>query len=337
MEESSRNNLNGVGQSPLAPKARPFQLKPRFFALGLAALTVFLPFLVIRRLETLVLHFFWPLQWLAEHLIPQTFQPSGGWWILCGITIGFFYAYFVWWLILVGFFKSSRHLKFALAACVILGVGLFYLLKSYKNQEDWTARGLNPDRPGYKPAVVLLAGTVDYRFKGSDTGQFYTGTARFEIRMRGYDLYYEKLWTGNKWIYNSFAFMQLALTNFYGSYNWSYSGSGHHGRGGCNGVGYEGLLPARRLWNGDEFVGASGQLESSHEQQIEIFKKLKQYGPYKIPGEIEFNEGDRHELFLVRKVEFLPQPTPEWFALVRKKHFENDEKIRKMDLGEPVW
>jgi hypothetical protein len=337
MEETPENNLNDAEKSQQVSDDQNFRFKPRFFALALAALTVFLPFFAVRHSEMFVMYFFWPLLWLFQHSIPHTFQPSPNWWILLMIITGFFYAYSVWWLVLVGLFKSSKHFKLALVVCALFSLGFFYSLETYKSQPDWTSRGLNPDRPGYKPSVVLLAGTVDYRFTDWETHWLRTGTATFEIRMRGHDRYYEKLWTGSSQTYNTFAFMQLALKNFYGTYNWSFAGSGHHGRGGSSEAPDEGLLPARRLWNGDEFIGATDPLVVSNKTQVEIFKNLKQVGSYKIPGEIVFNTGDHHELFVIRKVEFLPQPTAEWFDLVREKHFGRDQKLRATDLGEPVW
>ncbi len=337
MAEESKGTLSAAEKTPPDSGQNIFHFKPRFFALGLAALTVFLPFLAIRHSETFVMYFFWPMLWLGQHVIPQSFHPSGGWWILLAIIFGFFYAYIIWWVILVGLFKTSKHFKWALIVCAVFAIGLFLSFKAYKAHDDWTSRGLNPDRPGFKPSVVLLAGTLEYRFTDWETHELRTGTARYEIRMRGYDRYYEKLWTGNSRTYNTFAFMRLALTNFYGTYNWSLSGSGHHGRGGSSEATYVGLLPARRLWHGDEFIGANDSLIVSNKNQTEIFTKLQQIGPYKIPGEIEFNEGGHHEVFTVHRVEFLSQPTVEWFDLVRQKHFGNDQKLRGVDLGEPVW
>jgi len=104
--------------------------------------------------------------------------------------------------------------------------------------------------------------------------------------------------------------------------------------GGSSEGAYTGLLPGRRLWNSGVLVGVTGELTASNKNQSEIFSKLQQFGPYKIPGEIEFNEGDHHELFVIRRVEFLPQPNEEWFDLVREKYFGDR---RAINLGEPVW
>lgn len=338
MEENATIDSNKPEESSQVQGKRVFQFKPRFFALGLAAITIFLPFLSIRQSEMLVMYFYWPAIWFLQNIVPHTFHPSGGWWMLLWIIVGFLYAYFVWWLVLAGLFKSSHHFKWALVVCSLLAVATFYSFKNYRNHEDWTSRGLNPDRPGYKPAVVLLAGTVDYRFTDWETHWLRTGTAKFEIRMRGYDRYYEMLWTGSSRTYNTFAFTRIALTNFYGTWNRSFAGSGHHGRGGGGEGPYTGLLPGRRMWKGDDFIGANAeQLTAENKGQNETFKKLRQVGPYKVPSEIQFDEGDHHELFIIRKVEFLPEPVAEWFDLVRKKYFERDDKIRQMDLGEPVW
>ncbi len=342
MEDESKNNLNDPERLTAIHDNQTtnqnFQPKPCHLAIALAGLTVFLSFFGSsffgRHTESVAMYFFWPLYWFAQHFYPR---GGGAWWILFVITVFFIYAYLVWWLLIFGLIKSSKHFRWTLVMCALCAVGLFLSLKSYRSQVDWTSRGLNPNRLGYKPSVVLLAGTVDYRFTDSETHWVRAGTARFEIRMCGYDRYYEMLWTGNSRTYNTFAFTRIALTNFYGTWNRSFAGSGHHGRGGSSEGAYTGLLPGRRLWNGNEFVGVTDELTVTNKNQSEIFAKFQQFGSYKIPGEIEFIEGDHHELFVVRRVEFLPQPNEEWFDLVREKYFGNDQKLRGMDLGEPVW
>ena len=187
---------------------------------------------------------------------------------------------------------------------------------------------------------MLLAGTFDYQFKGIDTGMKHAGTARFEIRMRGPDYYYAERWTGNLWKYDSWDALTLSLPDFSGTWNRSYSGSGHHGRGGSSGASDDRLLVARRLWRGQEFVGATSPDEFSLRRATERFSNLKQFGRFQIPLQMEWTEDDRREVLHVRRVEFLNEPGTNWFLQIKQKYFDHDEGARqlwKTNLNEAGW
>ena len=188
--------------------------------------------------------------------------------------------------------------------------------------------------------VVLLAGTFDYDFTDWETRALRTGEARFEIRMRGTNYYYAERWIGHQWKYNSWDSLTLSLPDFSGTWGRSFAGSGHHGRGGSSDASDDSLLVGRRLWRGDEFIGATAADEYSLDHQSERFLKLKQMGRFQIPELIEFYDGVRKEILHVRKVEFLNQPDPDWFCLIQQKYFGHGESSRQLygtNLHEAGW
>jgi hypothetical protein len=236
------------------------------------------------------------------------------------LLLGFAYFYGLWFLVICGLRRASRQLKVVLVLCVLLGIAGWCALKAYAGRIDWTSRGLNPARPGFAPAVVLLAGTFDYGFTSSITGEHRAGAARFEIRMRGADFYYAERWTGSYGKYGSWDSLALALGKSCFTWNRSYSGSGHHGRGGG---GDDRILVARRLWRGEEFVGATAANSFASNGVTERFLELKQFGRFQIPGRIEFSDGERHEILHVRRVEFLGQPGTNWFYQIKQKYLDH--------------
>jgi hypothetical protein len=250
-------------------------------------------------------------------------------------------AYFfgLWYAIIWSCRHASRGFKTALAICALAGAGCFWGLKIYDERVDWTSRGINPDLTGFNPKVLVLAGTLDYRFRGVDTGALYAGTARFEIRMRGADFYYAERWTGNLMKYGSWDALTLSLPDFAWNMTRSYSGSGHHGRGGSF-DGERRLLVGRRLWLGEHFIGARAADEYSLNESSERFSKLKQYGQFMIPEQIELNERDRSEVLHVRRVEFLNEPGTNWFHLIKQKYFDHgdgSQLLWKTNLNEAGW
>jgi hypothetical protein len=250
---------------------------------------------------------------------------------------------FVLWLVIVwGFRYTSRGFKLVLALCALAGWASSWGLKAYCERIDWTGRGLNPDRPGFKPAVVLLAGTVDFGFTSPGAGapgneHPPSGTARFEIRMRGTDYYYAQRWTGWRWKYGSWEDLQMSLPDFSGIMDHSYVGSGHHGGGTSSDSSNEGLLVARRLWRGEEFVRAAAADEYSLGDAKERFSELKQFGRFRIPKRIEFTERELHEILHVRRVEFLNQPDTNWFWLIKQKYFDRNQSAWSTNLNEAGW
>ena len=279
---------------------------------------------------------FWPLIALAPRLpVPlgnHSFQ------VVTMLVLGLAYLFGLWFLIVWGLRRSSRGFKLALAVYAGACIGTWWGLKAYRERMDWTERGLNPALPGLKPSVVLLAGTFDYQFTGMDTGWHYTGSARFEIRMRGADYYYAERWTGSYWKYNSWDNLKLLTPEAGWNCTRSYSGSGHHGRGG--GMSGNELLVARRLWRGNEFVGATAPDEVRAGQASERFAELKTYGRFKIPMRMEFTEGDTREVLHVRRVEFLSRPSTNWFHAINEKYFgsfSSRTNLWRTNLNEAGW
>jgi len=281
---------------------------------------------------------FGPPYYLLSHLPWERGNSAVRW--LVPLVLGQVYQFGLWLAVVSGWRCSSRDFKLAIAICALAAMGSFWGLKVYRERVDWTSRGINPEHPGFKPAAVLLAGTFDYNFRGLDTGIRYSGTARFEIRMRGADYYYAERWTGNYWKYGSWDALTLSLPDFSGTWNRSYSGSGHHGRGGSSMASGDTLLVARRLWRGRDFVGAVAPDEISIQSTTERFSRLKRYGPFQIPERIEWAEGGRREVLHVRRVEFLSKPGSNWFRLIQQKYFDKSEGTHQLwetNLNEAGW
>jgi hypothetical protein len=337
MNESHEPSPDSTPAPSPVPRAKPL-LKSYQLAFLLASGTAFLfwasPGQFMRIAEPLV----WPVYYLVSHLPWGRGDSTLGY--VVALALALVYLFGLWLVIVWGWRRSSRGFKLALAGCALASVGCYWGLNAYRERIDWTSRGLNPARPGFKPAVVLLAGTFDYRFTGWETGKPYSGTARFEIRMRGADYYYAERWTGHQGKYGSWDALRLSLPDFSGTWNRSYSGSGRHGRGGSSAASDETLLAARRLWNGPEFIGASAADEYSIGRATERFSKLKQHGRFQIPERIEWTEGDRREVLHVRRVEFLHEPSTGWFRMIKQKYFDRGDGSRqfwKTNLNEAGW
>jgi hypothetical protein len=277
----------------------------------------------------------WPMTYIWFDLM--TGRGSSTMMYFVGLVLSLGYLFLLWFGIIWSFRHASKDCKVALGLCALAIAGVWWGLKVYGERVDWTSRGLNPDRPGFEPAVVLLAGTFQYRFTGLDTGWRYSGTARFEIRMRGADYYYAERWTGHGWKYGSWDNLTICVPGRPLMRNRSFSGSGHHGGGGGAD---DRLLVGRRLWDGDKFIGATMPDEHSVDGATERFSKLKRFGQYDIPMRIEFTKGDRREVLKVRRVEFLNEPGTNWFWLVQQKYFDHSEESQqlwKTNLNEAGW
>ncbi len=158
--------------------------------------------------------------------------------------------------------------------------------------------------------------------------------------MRGADYYYAERWKGKFDRQGSWDALTLAMPDFYGTWNRSITITGGHGRGGGSDHRYEGLLVARRLWQGPEFIGATAADEFTLPRATERFFDLKPFGRYQIPQRIEWSEGDSYEVLHIRRVEFLNAPSTNWFGTIREKYFEHGENQRelwKTNLHEAGW
>jgi energy-coupling factor transporter transmembrane protein EcfT len=229
-----------------------------------------------------------------------------------------------WFVVLWGWLHSSRGFKMVFGGCAVASLLCFWGLKAYKERIDWTSYGLNPDLPGFKPTVVVLAGTFVYRFKDDENEYVHSGTARFEIRMRGAEYYYAERWHGYPSKNGSWDALYLGLPEFYGVRNSSRTGSGRHGGGWSSPASPDEekrLLVARRLWRGQEFIGAKSSDDYTLGHAKERFSELRQFGRFQIPMHIEWSEGGGWESFRVRRVEFLPGPDTNWFEMIGQKYF----------------
>jgi hypothetical protein len=63
-------------------------------------------------------------------------------------------------------------------------------------------------------------------------------------------------------------------------------------------------------------------------------------GRFEIPQRIAFTKGDRQEILQVRRVEFLTQPSTNWFWLAKQKYFDytqESDQLWKTNLNEAGW
>lgn len=264
----------------------------------------------------------------------------------------------LWYAVIILRRKASRDCLRALSGCAVLAVWGWLWLDWYQHAEDWTSRGLNPDRPGFTPTVVVLAGEVSSP----------RGTFDFEMRMRGQNYHYCRRWKGKEWrdVGPSWR-LELEMADFsghYGQTRYGYSTKGGGGSGGRT----DSLVPGRRLWKGNQFVGASekeaaatrynlynngGQMlivgekpdesEFRGSREVEVYSDFKRVGDFLVPLRIVYDQpslGRGREVFRVKRVEFHAGPDEEWFHQVKRKYFDHDQALRVTDIGEPgkfVW
>lgn len=247
--------------------------------------------------------------------------------------------FFAWYFIIRFYLLASRRFQIAIVALIVLGMTLALTLHEQKIGIDWTSRGLDPNRPGFKPQVVVLAGTFSFRNKNMDTSQFNSGNAYFEIRMRDADYYYCRKWNDAQWKVGTWFHLELAVLNFAESWGLYFKSFETIGGGGSWLGRPEDLVLARRLWNGTNFIGAdvNNLTAEEHEWHLqEEFQKLEKIGPFLIPKRIRFSEGDeRDETYTIKKVEFWNEPSTNWFWDVKQKYFDHGSNSRTNDLDEP--
>jgi len=254
-------------------------------------------------------------------------QYIGFGWVIILAVIWFF----VWYFIIKFFLQGSRHFRASLMALVLLGMGLVFALHKANSPVDWTSGGLNPNRPGFKPQVVILSGTTEHGY--------------FEIRMRGADYYYCRRWNSFEWKHGSWFEMDLSIPGFSMTRALISRPLATQGGGGSWSRSQD-LVLARRLWNGTNFIGANPNemvAEESEWHAREEFRKLKKVGPYLIPREIIFSDGldsgghywGETGTYTIKKVEFWNQPSTNWFWAVKRQHFDYGSFERTNDLHEP--
>jgi hypothetical protein len=274
---------------------------------------------------------FWPVFYVCSHLPFWGISPALGETAVLSLAyftrvllFSFFYALAVWLFILWAWRHSSTGCKLALGTCIPAAFVFWRGLAAYQERIDWTSRGLNPGRPGFKPAVVLLAGTLDY--ESTDLAdQRHSGTALFEIWMRGADYYFADRWHGSYSKYGSWDAVTVVLPNFEGNRHSGYSGRGRRGGSGQSSGSTSNSLPGQSMWRGSEFIGGAVPNSPLGPGGNVVFSEPKVFGPYQIPQRIEWRQGSRREVLHVRRVEFHNEPGTNWFLATKRKYFGDKE------------
>lgn len=289
-------------------------------------------------------------------LVFWAFGNSSPWILFLAIVFHVLAVAEFWYFAIHGWRKASRDCLRALGGCAVVAVCGWLWLDWYQHAEDWTSLGLNPDRPGFSPSVVVLAGEVSSP----------RGTFNFEMRMRGEEFHYCRRWTGKDWSdVGPSWLLELEMADFsgrYGQTRYAYSTKGGGGSSGRT----DSLVPGRRLWKGNQFVGAKEKETTATlwrryggsapmlsvgtepdssvitgSRQLEMFSKLERHGPFLIPKRIVMEDPNRgNEVFEIKRVEFDIKPDEEWFHQVKRKYFDHDQKLRMTDVDEPglfVW
>jgi hypothetical protein len=321
---------------PLARKIRPHQVA-LWFALGFVVLSflspyVFGTFLLGERFLLYLSYLAWPGMWLARHL-----GLSEGWNFMVMITWGLFAVYFIFYIPVKLWMTSSRHLRIALAAYVVLCLAAYEFYQWYSTKPDWTSRGLNPDRQGFEPQVLALSGEFNYWYKA--WGGPKSGNAFFEIRMRGSDYYYCRKWYGTEWRPGSWFRVEIANRGEGCSWGLATFRDGTKGGGGSWS---DNDAWAKKLWAGQTFAGANTnslvEEQSKWPYRKEEFSKLVKVGRWLIPTRVYIGDKGneaREENYYIRKIEFLPTPGTNWFEQVFQKYSDFKSDLRTKDLGEP--
>jgi hypothetical protein len=329
--------VSSDGQLPGATCAarKKFRLGTGFVVLLLAAGTVLLILgLPGWEIASPLSHFFGVSVGIALHFLFASDRSVGG--LIFGMVALVVQPFAFWYAVVWGMRCGSRGFKWALLFCVAAIAAWAWGFDAYRDRPDWTSRGLNPERPGFAPPVVLLAGTYESRISPNPSG-----SGRFEFRMRGSDFHYAERWTGHRGRCGSSDILSLSVPEFsktkaeYFPCHWM--------------VVYrfkkrpaDELYPAigRSLWCGEEFVGADGRTEFSMGKIDVRFSELKQFGRFQIPMRMEWSNAGRGEILHVRRVEFLTEPGTNWFHTIRRKHFESSATALRgagTDLNEAGW
>ena len=259
-----------------------------------------------------------PLLKVLEN-VPFARKIGIGWLFIIPI-VWFFACYFI----IKSYLLASRHFQSAIVALVVVGTALALALHEQRSRIDWTSRGLNPNRPGFKPQVVVLSGTIEWGY--------------FEIRMRGADYYYCKTWNKAEWKPGAWSQLELDIPDFAMHLGLHCGRFGSGGGGGSSLGGPEDLVLARRLWSGTTFIGAKTNETVAEEREWGIreeFHNLETVGPWLIPKLIKFSTRlAGEETYTIKKVEFWNQPSTNWFLEVKHAHFDPGF-TRTNDLHEP--
>lgn len=346
-DKAPAHGLKPEAAKPSAPAAHVGLKLALLWLLSPFLLTLFFPF-GIRGLLGAVLGF------PGWHLGVQAGTEPGHWvavWI--AVHIGFWVSF--WTAVVCAYRSTSLGYFLILLCCGVAAVQGRSWLRTYEREPDWTERGLNPNRPGFEPQVVILAGVVKASYRSIHTHLHRSQGDYFEIRMRGADHYYCRRWQGTdlREIGSRFQ-VELEMPDF--NKRWAVMRLPHttRGMGGGTGTSDDHVIIGRRLWGPTGFIGAkseerflklvrlhnsthggtvklvSAQADESAWQNAtwerEEFTQLRQVGRYQIPTRITYtcSSGDRQEIYEIKRIEFSNRPATDWFQAIRKKHFERD-------------
>jgi len=198
---------------------------------------------------------------------------------------------------------------------------------------QWDTNSLNPAQTNF--SSVILSGHYEMIANGARSS-----SGNFEIVMSGYDLYFKRRWEIYKhsWYWN----IEMAVTNFTGFFQMHPKASSPNGAGGggSNMGGKSAFLPARRLWNGNNFIGASDKTllttnAGVFSKESEEFSNLQQLGPYLIPKTITFVDFENYRwIYYIEKIQFRDEPDADWFVKICDKWFWSSHELEKDFLSE---
>lgn len=150
--------------------------KAFLFALGM----IFLPWLLLHVGSSTLMYALGYIFQAAAGLM-RYFNIGEPWGWILGLLLNSIAVFFLWYLIAQLWLGSTRHFKLAMVGVALCALILTWVFNSYKSRIDWTSHGLNPDRPGFKPQVVILAGTFDYWINDTSVNQIKSGTAFLKL------------------------------------------------------------------------------------------------------------------------------------------------------------
>lgn len=234
--------------------------------------------------------------------------------------------------------KASRHMRITLGVIVAVAIVIHYSLAHYRDSVDWTSRGLDPERPGFRPAVVWLSGTISYwRETSSGTRR---GEGRFDIIMRGTNHFYFNRWRGRGNVGGDFEEVSSVCEGYAG--DWVRRNRGHStGGGGGHHQGHESRMSPifQGMWRKDTFVGLEGFANTNYHGRKPhlVITETMTVAPYQLPKTFVINSDGGSQTLHVRKVEFLPNPSTNWFIQVFNRRFNRIAITNSLNPPEPGW
>ncbi|MDR3460407.1 MAG: hypothetical protein P4N60_23505 [Verrucomicrobiae bacterium] len=328
MESHGQENEGAL--TPPGKKIQPHQIA-LWLAIGFVVLSFLSPYLLGGQFMAYGSYLAWPGMWCVRH-----FRLTGGSEVVVMILWGVLAAYFMFYIPVKLWMTSTRYMRITLTAYVALCFGTYEFYQWYSTRTDWVSHGLNPDRAGFEPQVVVLSGEFDYWYKEFGVK---SGRAFFEIRMRGHDYYYCRKWHGHDWRPGSW--FRVEIINHGEGWSWGLATFTDGTKGG-GGSGAGDNAWAQSLWDGPAFIGINTNSLIMEQPQWpyrrEEFSKLIKVGRWMVPTRFQLTDKgneERVENYYIKKIEFLPTPDTNWFEQVLQKYSDQKSDLRSKDLGEP--